>query len=66
MNFNKGYFDRLGRGLKLNDKQISSVYKRLATWYPEAIQLIEMSFLTDDHKSSYKALLVERVKIFIA
>ncbi|MCC5915901.1 MAG: HipA domain-containing protein [Cryomorphaceae bacterium] len=64
MNFNKGYFDRLGRGLKLNDKQISSVYKRLATWYPEAIQLIEMSFLTDDHKNSYKALLAERVKIF--
>ncbi|MCH8546998.1 MAG: HipA domain-containing protein [Cryomorphaceae bacterium] len=66
MNFNKGYFDRLGRGLKLNDKQISSVYKRLATWYPEAIQLIEMSFLTDDHKNSYKALLAERVKIFTA
>ena len=26
-NFNKGYFDRLGAVLKLNDKQINAVYK---------------------------------------
>jgi serine/threonine-protein kinase HipA len=34
-NFNKGYFDRLGAVLKLNDKQINAVYKRLQKWLPD-------------------------------
>jgi serine/threonine-protein kinase HipA len=65
-NFDKGYFDRLGVVLKLNEKQISVVYKKLAKWLPQANQLIESSFLELDRKKGYKALISERVKQFIS
>jgi len=60
-NFNKSYFDRFGEGLKLNDKQINAIYKRLNKWLPEAIQLIDSSFLVEKHKASYKKLISKRV-----
>jgi serine/threonine-protein kinase HipA len=63
-NFNKGYFDRLGAALKLNEKQINAVYKRLQKWLPEATQLIDCSFLDSDRQDAYKDLIAERVKIF--
>jgi serine/threonine-protein kinase HipA len=63
-NFNKGYFDRLGAGLNLNEKQISSVYKKLATWLSPAIKLIEDSFLQDKYKIQYKDLITQRVGLF--
>lgn len=62
-NFNKGYFDRFGSVLKLNDKQMNAVYKRMVEWLPKATQLIEMSFLTDDYKNSYKELITQRVNL---
>jgi len=63
-NFNKGYFDRFGIFLKLNEKQINAVYKRLGKWLPEASQMIEMSFLTEDFKAAYKELIIKRVMLF--
>ena len=63
-NFNKGYFDRFGSVLKLNDKQINAVYKRLAKWLPEATQLIDISFLTEGHRSAYKELITQRTEEF--
>ncbi len=63
-NFNKGYFDRLGGVLKLNEKQINAVYNKLAKWLPEAVQLIEISFLEPDRQKFYKTLIVERVELF--
>ena len=65
-NFNKSYFDRFGILLKLNDKQINAVYKRLGQWLPQALQMIEMSFLTDDYKKAYKELIGKRSMIFIS
>lgn len=65
-NFNKAYFDRLGAGLKLNDKQINVVYKRLKKWLPEATQLIDSSFLDSDRQKAYKELIAERTKLFVA
>lgn len=62
-NFNKGYFDRLGKGLKLNEKQINSVYKKLTQWLPKAIQLIEDSFLEIEKQEEYKSIIMERVKL---
>jgi serine/threonine-protein kinase HipA len=59
MNFNKGHFDRLGVVLKLNEKQVNGVYKRLPKWLPKANQLIEESFLSNDLKTHYK----ERVNL---
>jgi serine/threonine-protein kinase HipA len=64
-NFNKTYFDRFGIVLKLNEKQINAVYKRLEKWLPKAIEMIDMSFLTKTHKTSYKKLITQRVMLFM-
>ena len=64
-NFDKGYFDQFGKVLKLNDKQINSIYKRLNDWLPKAIQLIDESFLNEQNKLQYKELITERVALFI-
>ena len=61
LNFNKGYFDRFANVLLLNDKQIKTVYKRLFKWLPEATQLIDISFLSEHHRTAYKALITQRV-----
>jgi serine/threonine-protein kinase HipA len=63
-NFNKGYFDQFGIFLKLNEKQINAVYKRLGKWLPQATRMIDRSFLTEDYKSTYKALISKRVTLF--
>jgi len=65
-NFNKGYFNRFGEVLQLNDKQINSVYKKLETWLPKAIQLIDISFLNEDNKIQYKKLITQQVDLFTA
>ncbi len=64
-NFNKAYFNQFGTVLKLNDKQINGVYKKLEKWLPLAIQLINQSFLSNVNKTNYKKLITKRVKIFI-
>jgi len=64
-NFNKGYFDRFGKVLKLNDKQINSVYKKLNSWLPLATQLIDISFLNEKNKALYKELITQRSRLFI-
>jgi serine/threonine-protein kinase HipA len=63
-NFNKGYFDEFGKVLKLNDKQIISVYRKLDSWLPRATQLIEVSFLNENYKTQYKELIAQRVRLF--
>jgi serine/threonine-protein kinase HipA len=63
-NFNKDYFDRFGKVLLLNEKQINSVYKKINNWTPKAIQLIDSSFLNDAFKLQYKKLIMERVNLF--
>ncbi len=65
-NFNKGYFERLGEVLKLNKKQINAVFKRLEKWQPDAIELIDASFLSKDRKSEYTKLIVNRSNQFLA
>jgi hypothetical protein len=61
-NFNKGYFDRLGEVLKLNEKQINGVFKRMQKWLPKAIVLIEKSFLTKELKEAYKERVILKVQ----
>lgn len=65
-NFNKGHFNRLGEVLQLNEKQINAVYKRLFKWLPEAIQLIDISFLSEENRTSYKELITQRTMQFIS
>jgi len=64
-NFNKGYFNRFGGVLQLNEKQINAVYKKLNTWLPKAIKLIDVSFLNDNYKTQYKDLITQRVNILL-
>ena len=66
MNFSKDYFDRFANVLKLNEIQINAVYKRLVKWLPEATQLIEISFLTEENRIAYTNLVTNRVKQFTA
>lgn len=65
-NLNKTYFDRFGKILALNNKQINAVYKRLRQWLPEAIELIERSFLSNEHKMQYAQQIKERSNVFIS
>ncbi len=65
-NFNKGYFDRFGTLLQLNEKQINSVYKKLDSWLHKATLLIDASFLNEDNKLHYKELIIQRANLFIS
>jgi len=64
-NFNKTYFDKYGKALGLNEKQINYVYKKLAKWLPKAIELINMSFLSDEKKTEYIELITKRTNLFL-
>lgn len=61
-NFNSGYFDRFGKVLALNDKQVRSVYKRLEQWLPKAINLIDASFLNEENRLVYKDFVTTRIR----
>jgi serine/threonine-protein kinase HipA len=63
-NLNKNYFDRFGVVLKLNNKQIHSVYTKLNTWLPKALSLIDASFLNKKNKLQYKEIILQRVSLF--
>lgn len=63
-NLNKNYFDRFGVVLKLNNKQIQSVYAKLNIWLPNALSLIDASFLNKKNKLQYKEIIIQRVGLF--
>ncbi len=56
----KEHFVKLGKGLELTDKQIEGVFKRMEKNKPKASQWIDKSFLSNDMKLAYKALLESR------
>jgi serine/threonine-protein kinase HipA len=64
-NFNKGYFDRFGAVLKLNEKQTAAVFKKLDKWLPKALELIDASFLSEQNRTQYKELITMRVNLLI-
>lgn len=57
------HFERLGKMLELNDKQIRSIGKRFRKNKPVAIEWIDNSFLSSAYKEKYKNLLEERYAI---
>ncbi len=57
------HFERLGRNLGLNDKQINGVIKRFDKNKSKAIKWIDNSFLSLEYKQKYKTLLEERYLI---
>lgn len=53
-------FERLGKFLDLNDKQLKSIVNRFQNKKSIAIHWINNSFLTEEYKEKYKILLEER------
>lgn len=56
-------FERLGKILELNDKQIEGIRKRFLKNKTVAIHWIDNSFLSEEYKEKYKILLEERYTI---
>lgn len=54
------HFERVGKNLGLNEKQLNGIAKRFKKNKPIAIQWIDNSFLSEEYKEKYKALLEER------
>ncbi|MDP2385969.1 MAG: HipA domain-containing protein [Bacteroidota bacterium] len=59
----KDHFERFGKGLDLTDKQIEGAFKRFIQKKTTAIQWIDNSFLSDDFKDKYKAILEQRYTV---
>ncbi|MBA3900640.1 MAG: HipA domain-containing protein [Bacteroidetes bacterium] len=56
------HFERLGKSMGLNAKQILSAFNRMAKNKPKAIAWIEKSFLSDKMKAAYIDVLETRYK----
>ncbi len=56
----KEHFEKLGQLLDLTGKQIKGVFKRMLKNKSKAIQLINVSFLSDEMKTAYKTVLEKR------
>ncbi|MGK6352668.1 HipA domain-containing protein [Parapedobacter sp. DT-150] len=54
------HFERFGKELGLTDRQISNVFKRFSTNKTHADAWIEKSFLSDDMKIAYSAVVNQR------
>jgi serine/threonine-protein kinase HipA len=54
---NKENFEKLGKDLKLSDKQILGVFKRMIANKPKAIHWIDKSFLSEENKNKYKNII---------
>lgn len=59
-NHSRAYFEGFGYQLKLNDKQIQSIFRRIEEWLPKAEQLINKSFLPEDLKVEYVEVIVKQ------
>lgn len=62
--YNTRLFRPLSEWFKTKQKKINAVYKRLVKWLPEAIRLIDVSFLAEAYRIAYKDLVTERVQQF--
>jgi serine/threonine-protein kinase HipA len=58
------HFQGLGIDMGLNEKQISGIAKRFQKNKPIALHWIDNSFLSDEFKQKYKALLERRYQLF--
>ncbi|SCX84113.1 serine/threonine-protein kinase HipA [Flavobacterium caeni] len=60
------HFDRLGKALDLNDKQINGIAKRFQKNKPLAHQWIDRSFLSESYREKYRALLEQRYAVLFS
>ncbi len=59
----RGHFDRLGAGLGLNERQVTSAMQRFESNRPVAFKWIDNSFLSGDFKAQFKTLLANRYAV---
>lgn len=64
-NFNGAYFKRFAASLQLNEKQQRSVFNKIDQWLPKAMNLIDISFLTEERKTEYKNLIQQRKQLVV-
>ncbi|MBA3900408.1 MAG: HipA domain-containing protein [Bacteroidetes bacterium] len=57
------HFERFGKGLGLNDKQVEGVFRRFIKKKPEAMSWIGNSFLSKKYQKKYNVLLEERYSL---
>lgn len=60
--FKKKDFDQFASGLHINEKALQKIYKRFASSRDKMKELINMSFLPQDMKEDYAALIDERLR----
>jgi len=60
------HFERLGKKLGLNEKQLRNLFKRMIANKPVAMDWIAASFLSDNFKQKYTGLLEERYNSLFA
>jgi serine/threonine-protein kinase HipA len=60
--FKLGHFIDFGASLGLTQKQISNTFDRFRRVIPKAVDFIDWSFLSDNKKEEYKALLISRAE----
>ena len=56
----KEHFEKLAKGLGLNDKQIQRVFKRMKSNRHKAMEWIDQSFLSAELKTAYKKVVNNR------
>jgi serine/threonine-protein kinase HipA len=54
------HYERFGKALGLNERQVTGAFNRMINNKPTALQWIDRSFLSKEHKNLYKAVLEER------
>jgi serine/threonine-protein kinase HipA len=59
------YFERFGKGLGLNEKQVAGVFKRFTKHKSTADNWVENSFLSNENQEKYRALMSERYSILL-
>ena len=60
------HFERLGKKLGLNDKQLNKMAKRFLKNKPIALEWINNSFLSEEYKEKYRELLEERYALLFS
>jgi serine/threonine-protein kinase HipA len=58
--FTRRHFESFGQKMGLSTRQIDGVFKRFFNSRESAMNLIDISFLSEDYKHKYKRLLEER------
>lgn len=59
---NRQLFENFGKDLGLNEKQITSVFKRFFRYREKAVEWVKKSFLSDEMRSSYLKIFEERYR----